>query len=66
MGIVKSPFATGKRTKKFSHIYCDMAAERLKPEETAVARERPIISFPQRQTRDATIEELLEMMFSIG
>jgi hypothetical protein len=38
----------------------------VEPEETAIARERPINMFPRQRTLDATIEELLETVFSIG
>jgi hypothetical protein len=38
----------------------------VEPEETAVARERPIYTFPRQQTRDATTEELLKGGFSTG
>jgi hypothetical protein len=37
----------------------------VEPEETAVAREGPINTFPWKRTRDATTGELLEHVFSV-
>jgi hypothetical protein len=38
----------------------------VEPEETGVAMERQINTFSRQRTRDATVEEMLEMVFSIG
>jgi hypothetical protein len=38
----------------------------VEPEEKGVVMEWPINAFPLQQTRDITIEELLELVFYIG
>jgi hypothetical protein len=38
----------------------------VQPEGAAIAMERPINAFPRQRTLDATVEELLETVFSTG